>query len=133
MLFCILVSLILISGGGTLAIYALSMLVKGIICPRIPAKIIAVRKAGFNSGMYCFTYEILAGKDRADRLERKVIPLGGLLSLASPLDYVGRIVKVPYDARKKRILPHQPILAFYFIVGLLIVAFGSLILFLLFV
>lgn len=132
MLFCILVSLMLAAGGGVLAIYALSMFVKGILCPRIPAKIIAVRKAGFNSGMYWFTYEVPAGKDKVDRLERKVIPLRCALFLASPPDYVGRIVRVPYDTRKKSILPHQPILVFYFIVGLLIAALGSLILFLLF-
>lgn len=102
----------------------LIMLAKCIMSPKVPATIISYRGRGINSGIHAFTYRVFAAPDVVLQLERKVMPLMNFMPFYSIDNYVGRNVMVPFDSKKKRLLPHEPILIVKLVLSLVVVALG---------
>lgn len=117
-----------VSGGFVFA-YTSILLIKNIAANRVPAVIMSYHRTGGRSGIVIFVYKVFASSDFVLCLERKVLPLGSVLPLYSMNRYVGRHLMVPYDARKQKLLPHEPILIIYMLSALMLMVLGGIILY----
>lgn len=102
----------------------LIMLAKCIMSPNVPATIIGYRGRGINSGIHAFTYRVFAAPGVVLQLEREVMPLMNYMPFYSIDNYVGRNVMVPFDPKKQKLLPHEPILIVKLVLSLVAVALG---------
>ena len=118
------IALIITLCGIIYGLTNLIMLAKCIMSPKVPATIISYRGRGINFGIHAFTYRVFASPDVVLQLEREVMPLMNFIPFYSIDNYVGRNVMVPFDSKKKRLLPHEPILIVKLVLSLVVVVLG---------
>ena len=118
------VAIIITFCGIIYGLTILIMLAKCIMAPKVPATIISYRGCGINSGIHTFTYRVFVAPDIVLQLEREVMPLMNFMPFYALDNYVGRNVMVSFDSKKKRLLPHEPILIAKLVLSLVVVALG---------
>lgn len=107
--------------GITYCLTNIIILVKCTLSQRVPAAIICYSGRG---NIRIFTYCVSVAPGVALRLEREVLPLMNLLPFYSINNYVGRNVMVPFDPKKQKLLPHEPILIVKLVLSLVVTALG---------
>ncbi len=121
MIFGSIVAIIFTMCGILYGLENLIMLTKCALSQRVPATIIAYR--GINS-IYIFIYHVFVAPGVVLRLERKVMPLMNFIPFYSINNYVGRNVTVPFNPKKQKLLPHEPMLIVNFILSLMSAVLG---------
>lgn len=115
--------------GGLVFAYNSILLIKNIAANRVPAVIMSYHRTGGRNGIVIFVYKVYASPNMVLFLERQALPLGSVLPFCSMDRYVGRHLMVPYDARKQKLLPHEPILIIYMLSALMLMVLGGIILY----
>lgn len=118
------VAVIIALSGMVCSLTNFIRLAKCTLSHRVPATIIGYSGKGINFGVYLFTYRVFAVPGLVLQLEREVIPLMNFVPFYSIDNYVGRNVMVPFDLKKKKMLPHAPIIIVKLVLSILTAAFG---------
>ena len=114
--------------GMVFSFINLIMLARCTLSPKVPATIIRYRGRGVNFGIFLFTYYVVVAPSVVLQLEREVMPLMNFLPFYSINNYVGRNVMVPFDSKKQKLLPHEPILVVKLVLSLIVATMGILML-----
>lgn len=114
--------------GMVFSFINLIMLARCTLSPKVPATIIRYRGRGVNFGIFLFTYHVVVAPSVVLQLEREVMPLMNFLPFYSINNYVGRNVMVPFDSKKQKLLPHEPILVVKLVLSLIVATMGILML-----
>ncbi len=118
------IAIIITMCGIVFGLTNLIMLAKCTLSHRVPATIIGYRGGGINFGIHPFTYRVFVAPGVVLQLEREVMPLMNFLPFYSIDNYVGRNVMVPFDPKKQKLLPHEPILIIKLALSLAVAALG---------
>ena len=114
--------------GMVFSFINLIMLARCTLSQKVPATIIRYRGRGVNFGIFLFTYHVVVAPSVVLQLEREVMPLMNFLPFYSINNYVGRNVMVPFDSKKQKLLPHEPILVVKLVLSLIVATMGILML-----